>query len=69
MLGEDAMCPFCQTQFRLRFEDSQEHKKQKEEERQRREMRLGRAWMQWSIAAAVVVILGVILLIVLYASR
>jgi len=68
MLGEDAMCPYCQTVFRLRFEDSLEYRRQKDEERQRREQKLGRAWLHWSIAAAVVVVLGVILLVVLAVS-
>jgi len=68
MLGQDAMCPYCQTVFRLRFEDSLEYRRQKEEERLRREQKLGRAWLHWSIAAAVVVVLGVLLLIVLAAA-
>lgn len=68
MLGQDAMCPYCQTVFRLRFEDSLEYRRQKEEERQRREQKIGRAWLHWSIAAAVVVVLGVILLVVLAVS-
>lgn len=69
MLGQDAMCPFCQTQFRLRFESTREYRQQKADERERREMKRGKAWMNWSIAAAVVVVLGVILLIVLAVSQ
>lgn len=65
MLGQDALCPYCQVQFRLRFEDSLEYRKQKQEERELQELRTGKKWMQWSIAAAVVVILGVILMVVL----
>ncbi len=69
MLGQDAICPYCQMQFRLRFEDSLEYRKEKEAERERMDMRKGKAWMQWSIAAAVVVILGVILMIVMATAR
>ena len=69
MLGNDAMCPFCEAQFRLRFEDSQEHRREKAEQLERREQKLGTAWMNWAIAAAVVVVLGVIVLAAIASSR
>jgi hypothetical protein len=68
MLGQEAMCPFCQSQFPLRYEDSVEYRQAKEEEIERRERQLGQKWFQWSIAAAVVVVLGVIVLVVIAAS-
>ena len=68
MLGEDAMCPYCQTIFRLRFEDSVEYRRQVEEEQQRREQKLAQTWMYWAIAIAVVVILGVITLALVASS-
>ncbi len=64
LLGQDAMCPYCQAQFRLRFEDSQECRRERDERQHRRQQKLGRAWMHWAIAIAVVVVLGVIGLIV-----
>jgi len=64
MLGQDAMCPFCQTQFRLRMEDSREYQRERAERRELREQRMGRNWLNWAIAAAVVVVLGVILMMV-----
>ena len=72
MLGQDAMCPYCETVFRLRLEDSVEHRKQKEEKRERRELKQSKAWLNWAIAAAVLVVLGLITLIVMaskYASE
>jgi hypothetical protein len=69
MLGQAAMCPFCQAQFPLRYEDSVEYRKQKAEELERRERKAAKAWLYWSVAAAVVVVLGVILLIVLSAQH
>ena len=69
MLGQDAMCPFCQRQFRLRFEDSREYRQERDERRERREQKLGKAWLNWSIAAAVVVVLGLIFLIAVAASK
>lgn len=68
MLGQDAMCPYCQAVFHLRLEDTVEYRKQKEEERERAEYRRGLLWMRWSIAIGVVVILGVIVLVVMAAS-
>lgn len=68
MLGQDAMCPYCQVQFRLRFEDSAEYRQKKAEERERKELKKGQAWMHWAIAVAAVAVLGVFLLIYLAAS-
>jgi uncharacterized Zn-finger protein len=64
MLDQEALCPFCQAQFRLRLEDSAEYREEKAKERARQEMRAGQLWLRWAIAAAVVVVLGLILLIV-----
>jgi len=65
MLGQDAMCPHCETVFHLRFEDSVEYRKQKEELRERRELRQSKTWLHWAIAIAVLVVLGVAALIVI----
>jgi len=63
MLGQDAMCPYCEAEFRLRFEDTEEYRREREEQRERREQKLGKAWMNWAIAVAVVVVMGVIILV------
>ncbi len=68
MVGQDALCPFCNLQFRLRFDDSLEHRREKEEEEARRQQRAAKAWLNWSIAAAVVVLFGVILLFIVRAA-
>lgn len=65
MLGQDAMCPYCQTIFRLRFEDTLEYLRAKEEERERRELKAGRTWMLWSFAIAAMVLVGVVVLAIL----
>jgi len=69
MLGQDAMCPFCQTQFRLRLEASIEHRKERDDNRNRREQKLGKAWLNWAIVIGVLVALAVILMIALAAAR
>ncbi|MDZ7615821.1 MAG: hypothetical protein U1E05_02390 [Patescibacteria group bacterium] len=65
MIGQDALCPFCNLQFRLRYDESIEYKREQEEEAERRQIRAERAWLNWSIAAAVAVVLSVILMFVL----
>jgi hypothetical protein len=61
MLGQDVLCPHCGAQFHLRREDSREA----HEERERREQRRAEAWFRWSIAAAVIVGLGLGAMIVI----
>jgi hypothetical protein len=69
MLGEDALCPFCGVQFRLRWEHTREYRREKELERERRLARQSKLWLQWSIAAAVVVIVALIIMIAIAASH
>lgn len=69
MLGQRAMCPYCQAEFRLRLEDSQEHRRQTAERRQRQEQKLGKAWMHRAIVSAVLVILALVLMIAMAVWR
>jgi hypothetical protein len=66
MLGHLAMCPFCQAQFHLRWKNSVEYRRRKQEELERKQARAAKLWLQWSIAAAVVVVLSLILALVLF---
>jgi hypothetical protein len=61
MLGQDVLCPHCGAQFHLRREDSREA----QEELERREQRRAEAWFRWSIAAAVIVGLGLLAMIII----
>jgi hypothetical protein len=65
MLDQDVMCPHCQAQFRLRRQDSVEHKRRRKQELEIREHKTGSAWFNWAI---VVVVLVVIFLLVLILS-
>jgi hypothetical protein len=69
MLDQDALCPSCQIQFRLRAKDSIEHKRRQREAYERRQYKLGQAWLNWSVAIAVIVILGLLVLVALRAGR
>lgn len=64
MLDQEVLCPQCQVQFRLRKRDSVEFKKKKEEQDRLREIKLGNAWLNWAIAAAVLVGIGLVGLII-----
>jgi hypothetical protein len=65
MLGQMAMCPYCQAQFQLRWEDSVEYRRRKVEALERKQAKAARMWLQWAIGAAVVVVLGLIVMIAL----
>lgn len=60
MLGQEAMCPFCQAQFLLCYEASVEYKRDQETRRAQKEEKQARLWMTWAIVAAVVVFGGLI---------
>ena len=67
MLDQEALCPYCQVQFLLRYEDSQEYRQEKIEQMRKREEAIARMWIRCSIAAAVLVVVGVIVMIVMAA--
>jgi len=64
MLKQDVTCPFCETQFYLKMKDSVEYKKRKQEELEKKDRQAGKAWLNWSIAIAVVVLLGLMVLMI-----
>jgi len=68
MLGQWAQCPFCQEEFQLRFENSLEYRKEKADLQERKEQKIGKAWMNWAIAAAVVVLFAVIIMVAVVSS-
>ena len=53
MLGQQAMCPYCNTQFELRYEDSIEYQEELVEKKKLREVELNKQWVTWSIRAAI----------------
>ncbi|MFO0901700.1 MAG: hypothetical protein U0939_01800 [Pirellulales bacterium] len=65
MLDQFVECPQCGEQFHLRERNSVEYKKKRADELERKWERRGQLWLNWSIAIAVMVILGLISLIAL----
>jgi hypothetical protein len=59
MIGQDAQCPVCQAEFRLRLEDSVEHRAQEAEKLRQRDERFNRFCIKFAIGALVLVILMV----------
>ncbi|MBS0207899.1 MAG: hypothetical protein JSS27_02995 [Planctomycetes bacterium] len=55
MFGQQALCPYCNVQFELRFEDSQEYKHQQADEKRRKEEDFNAALLKWSIRIAIFV--------------
>ena len=64
MLGEEALCPYCKARFQLRYEDSREYREKRARERELHEQKVGRLWLTWSVIAAVVVLGGLLVMIV-----
>ena len=69
MIGTDAMCPQCNAQFRLRYEDTLEYKQERAEEKERREHAFSENALKWAIALAVIIGLGIIGMFVMIAIR
>lgn len=69
MVDQDVLCPICNTQFHLRYQDSIEFKEEQAELRRRKEEQLNQAALKWAIIAAVVVAVGILGMILYLALR
>lgn len=56
MVGQQALCPYCNAQFQLRYEDSVEYQEEQAEAKKRREEEVNRLWFKWSIRAVIFVV-------------
>ncbi len=69
MVGTDAMCPHCEVQFRLLYEDSTEYREKKRKDREHREAAFGRKALNFAIITAVLVMASLIGLMVFYGMQ
>lgn len=69
MVGQDVLCPHCQTQFRLRDKDSVEHQQKRRQEMELKDYKTGQLWMTWAVVIAVVVLIGLAVMIGMSASQ
>lgn len=53
ILGQQALCPYCNVQFELRQEDSQEHRVEQEALMRQREAEMNDRWVKYSIRLAI----------------
>lgn len=63
MLGQEVLCPHCGEQFLLREKDSVEYKQKQQRETEAKERKRGQFWLNWAIAFAVLVLVGLVILI------
>lgn len=63
MLNQEVLCPHCGEQFLLREKDSVEYKLKKQKDLEAKELRRGKLWLNWAIAIAVLVLVGLVALI------
>jgi hypothetical protein len=69
MLNQEVLCPICNTQFHLRYEDSIEFKQEQADLRRRKAEQLNQAALKWSIIAAIVVVLSIVGMVIYLAVR
>jgi hypothetical protein len=55
MFGQQALCPYCNTQFELLYEKSVEYQEEQVAAKQRREEEINQLWVKWTIRAAIFV--------------
>jgi hypothetical protein len=66
MIGQQAVCPTCNTVFDIRLEDSREHQREQEALRQQKEVEDAEKWLKRAIWAAVFIGASLIGMTVLY---
>ena len=66
MLDQAALCPQCNSQFKLRERDSLEYKRKKVIREEQQERRTSNAWLHWIVGISVVVLLFLLALIFLW---
>jgi len=72
MFGQQALCPYCNTQFELRYEDSIEYQEEQAEAKLRREEEINKMWVKGAIGAVIfvgVMFLGFILYNVFFSGN
>jgi hypothetical protein len=68
MLEQEAMCPHCQAQFRLRKKNSVEYQEERRKRAESRAENAGDIWLKGAIVMAVIVVIGLIVMIVMSSS-
>ncbi|HEY1065730.1 MAG TPA: hypothetical protein VGE52_06465 [Pirellulales bacterium] len=64
-MGQDAICPFCNTQITLHYEDTLEYRAEREEYLRQKDELIGKKALNWAIAAAILVVIGMLTMVIL----
>ena len=62
-MGQTVMCPHCGEMFSLQMKNSLEFKRDTQRIDEKRVRRTGELWMRWTIATAILIVVGLIVLI------
>jgi hypothetical protein len=69
LLGKTAICSLCRERFPLRYEKSLEYREKTARQQERQEKNVGQVWLAWSIAVAMAVLIGVIVLVFAFSGH
>lgn len=69
MVGQDVMCPLCQTTYTLHYDDSIEYRSRQEEAIRRKEEKFARSALNWAIAAVIIVVFGMVVMMVMLSGK
>jgi hypothetical protein len=68
MFNQDVLCPTCGAQFRLRERDSVEFKRKQQEAQEKKDAAAGKAWFNWAVIIAVLVVIFMVALMMFAAG-
>ena len=69
MIGQQAMCPYCQKTFEIRMDRTVEHITKKRREAEVAEKKMANLWFQWAIITAILAVVFIIIMITLMVTR
>ena len=69
MLGQKAMCPYCQKTFVITLERTVEYINKKKRAEELEEKKMAKFWFQWAIVAIVLAVIFIVVMIVLSVSN
>ena len=69
MIGEKAMCPYCNKTFEIKLERTVEYINKRKREEELAEKKMAKFWFQWAVVAIVLAVVFIVVMIVLAVSH
>ncbi len=69
MIGQKAMCPYCQKTFVITLERTVEYINKKKHAEELEDKKMAKFWFQWAIVAIVLAVIFIVVMIVLAMSH